>query len=97
MCMVVKGKSRLDIMVNKQVWMDCFGAGVPTEDELVRDIRRLQTRLATANCTHQGSGHCSRLYNSLHRREKMLAAVMDGQPWAWMLYPSSADLEDYAA
>ena len=80
-------EKRLDIMVNKKVWMDCFGRGVPTEDVLVDDIRQLKTQLDSlpiqANKQTQ-----SRLCNSLQRYKKMLAAVKDGQPWAWMLYPS---------
>jgi len=79
---------RLNIMVNKKVWMDCFGRGVPTEDVLVDDIRQLKARLDRVS---QAPGRPnkqtrSRLCNSLQRHQKMLAAVKDGQPWAWMLY-----------
>jgi len=76
-------------MVNKQVWMDCFGRDVPTEDVLVDDIRQLKARLEHISQAPERPNKQtrSRLCNSLHRRQKMLAAVKDGQPWAWMLYP----------
>lgn len=80
----------LSIMVNKQVWMDCFGAGVPTEEVLSDDIRLLRERIKRLRDSSQNSKQqsCSRLCNTLQRHQKMLAAVKDGQPWAWMLYPS---------
>jgi len=77
-------------MVNKHVWMNCFSAGVPTEEVLTSEILRLQSRLEQFNTGHTKTNKqsYSRLCNSLQRRKKMLAAVKDGQPWAWMQYPS---------
>jgi len=83
----------LSITVNKQVWMDCFGADVPTEDIISREIIRLKVRLKKiklSNSSHRNQSY-SRLCNTLQRQQKMLAAVKDGQPWAWMLYPSDND------
>jgi len=80
----------LSITVNKQVWMDCFGAGVPSEEVLSHDIGLLRARLKKMQ-RHQGGDKNQsylRLCNTLQRHQKMLAAVKDGQPWAWMLYPS---------
>jgi len=70
--------------------MDCFSAGVPSEEVLSHDIRLLRARLKKLQhhpdrITNQSY---SRLCNTLQRQQKMLAAVKDGQPWAWMLYPS---------
>ena len=82
----------LNVVINKNVWMKSFAAGVPTEVILKRDIHRLLQRLKQYDAdknTNSKSAH-SRLHNSLQRRQKMLAAVKDGQPWAWMLYPSSS-------
>ena len=76
-------------IINKNVWMKSFSAGVPTENILRREIRSLHNRLIQFDAdkaNHKASR--SRLCNSLQRRQKMLAAVKDGQPWAWMLYPS---------
>jgi len=81
----------LSIVINKNVWIKSFSAGVPTEAVLKQDIHRLLQRLKKFDADHnqnKKSAH-SRLSNSLQRRQKMLAAVQDGQPWAWMLYPSS--------
>lgn len=79
-------------MVNKQVWMNCFGAEVPTEEVLSHDIRLLRDRIKIlrnklGSSKHQYQSY-SRLCNTLQRQQKMLAAVKDGQPWAWMLYPN---------
>jgi len=70
--------------------MECFGAGVPSEEVLSRDIRLLRARLNKMQSHHNRTGDqlYSRLCNTLQRHQKMLAAVKDGQPWAWMLYPS---------
>jgi len=77
-------------MVNKQVWMDCFGAGVPSEEVLSHDIRMLRERIKNLHSAPSPSKDqfYSRLCNDLLRYQKMLAAVKDGQPWAWMLYPA---------
>lgn len=81
-------------MVNKQVWINCFGAEVPSEEILSRDIQRLRKRLKkiqTSNSPTNNQSY-SRLCNTLQRQQKMLAAVKDGQPWAWMLYPSDSEV-----
>jgi len=85
----VKGGT-LNTVINKSIWMKSFAAGVPTAVVLRRDIHRLHNRLKQfdAGKTRNNKSTRSRIYNSLQRRHKMLAAVTDGQPWAWMLYPS---------
>ncbi len=83
----------MTIIVNKQVWMQCFSKEVPCEEEILNDIQKLQSRLQilnTKNSPETKRTH-SQLKNSLKRRQKMLAAVKDGQPWAWMLYPSHSE------
>jgi len=82
----------LTIVINKDVWIKTFSADVPTEVVLRRDIRQLLQKLKKIDTdkTQRSKSARSRLCNSLQRRQKMLAAVKDGQPWAWMLYPSSA-------
>ena len=67
----------LNITVNKQVWMDCFGAGVPSEEVLSRDILLLRARLNKMQNRHNKTGDqlYSRLCNTLQRHQKMLAAV----------------------
>jgi len=81
-------------MVNKQVWMNCFGAEVPSEEILSRDIQRLRKRLQKIQTSDSPTSNqsYSRLCNTLQRQQKMLAAVKDGQPWAWMLYPSDGEV-----
>ena len=76
--------------------MQCFGKEVPCEEQIINDIQRLKSRLQilnTKNVTEIKRTH-SQLKNSLKRRQKMLAAVKDGQPWAWMLYPSHNEYND---
>jgi len=81
---------QLGIKVNKQVWMNCFGAGVPSEEALYKEICQLRTRLDKMQLQQSKNRNkaYSRLLNTLQRNKKMLSAVKDGQPWAWMLYPS---------
>jgi len=70
--------------------MTCFGAGIPSEEVLSHDIQLLHARLEKIKREQHPTKNqlYSRLCNTLQRNQKMLAAVKDGQPWAWMLYPS---------
>lgn len=81
----------LNIVINKDVWMQCFSAGVPSEVVLRQDIDHLHGRLKQFNSNNAKNSPSkqSKLHNTLQRKQKMLAAVKDGQPWAWMLYPSA--------
>ena len=84
----------MTVVVNKHIWMRCFGNGVPCEEQLIDDIqqrrKRLLQTLNAQNSIALRRTH-SQLQNSLKRRHKMLAAIKDGQPWAWMLYLSQAE------
>lgn len=84
----------VEIIVNKSVWIHCFGNDVPDSETLSEDISLLQKRLSQLGDVDSISKKkvYSRLHNRLRRQQKMLAAVKDGQPWAWMLYPSADEL-----
>lgn len=71
--------------------MHCFGKDVPDRDELSDGILQLQSRINQIGNVDSISKKkvYSRLHNRLRRQQKMLAAVKDGQPWAWMLYPAT--------
>jgi hypothetical protein len=84
----------MDVIVNRQVWMQCFGAGIPNATRLQRSIKRLESRLTALGTprTRREQQACSRIWNSLQRHHKMLAAVHDGQPWAWHQYPAPGQI-----
>lgn len=85
----------MNVIVNKQVWMHCFGNEIPSAKELVRQIDKLEKQLTRMGAPASPGEEkvCKRIWNSLNRNQKMLAAVRDGQPWAWYQYPS---IEEYA-
>ena len=80
----------MNVIVNKQMWMHCFGTNIPSAKELVRKIDKLEKQLARIGVPGSPCEKrvCKRIWNSLDRNQKMLAAVRDGQPWAWYQYPS---------
>lgn len=88
-----RNNKSVTVIVNKNIWMCRFGNEVPCEEQLIDDLQQLRKRLLQILNTKNGFAlkktH-SQLQNSLKRRHKMLAAVKDAQPWAWMLYPSQA-------
>ncbi len=85
----------MDVIVNKQIWMHCFGSDIPSAKELLRQIDNLEKQLARMGApdTPCKQRVCKRIWNSLNRNQKMLAAVRDGQPWAWYQYPT---IDEYA-
>lgn len=85
----------MDVIVNKHFWIHCFGNNIPSAEILAQQINHMEKRLSTmgAPSTRRQKQACKRIWNSLQRHQKMLAAVRDGQPWAWCQYPS---IEDYA-
>lgn len=87
--------SKMDVIVNKQIWMNCFGKDIPSADKLVQQIDHLEKRLTEMGVptTNSEKQVCKRVWNSLDRKNKMLSAVRDGQPWAWYQYPS---IDEYA-
>jgi len=85
----------MDVTVNKQFWMHCFGKDIPSAEKLAQQISNMEDKLAKMGVatTHREEQACKRIWNSLERKHKMLAAVKDGQPWAWYQYPS---IEEYS-
>lgn len=80
----------MDVIINRLLWMHCFGKGIPDAGQLQKSIARLESQLTRLGSpeTPRERQACSRIWNSLHRQQKMLAAVRDGQPWAWHQYPT---------
>ena len=87
----------MDVIVNKQIWMHCFGKDIPNAKTLAEQIDNLEKQLAKIGTPTSSSEEraCRRIWNSLQRKHKMLAAVRDGQPWAWYQYPSPGEYTTY--